>query len=108
MEKYELEKILLQKMEYEMAFKNGYSYVLYNDDVESLSEPSVNYGSFQSIGYYDGFQYGDYCVRVGLRFDIKPDNLVAQMDKTFTHALEKNREYVRQQIIDNEFSSKQK
>ena len=94
MEKNELEKVINQKIEYEIAFKNGYNFVLYSDDPESLSEPSVDYDSFSSIGYYDGFNYGDYCCRVGLRYAVMPDNLIAQMDKSFTQALNRHNNYI--------------
>ena len=88
MERQDLENLLLQKMQYEVAFKNGYSNVLYSDE-EHLDIPTVDYTRFDSIGYYDGFNYGDYCVKVGMQWDIKPDNLIAQIDKCFTQALKK-------------------
>ena len=94
MERNDLDKALLNKMEYEMSFKNGYNYVLYSDDPENLDEPTLDYTSFQSMGFHDGYEYGDYCYRVGLRFDVKPDNLLAEMDKRFRTALDRHNEYM--------------
>ena len=90
----DLDKVLLNKMEYEMSFKNGYNYVLYSDDPENLDEPTLDYTSFTSMGFYAGYEYGDWCYRAGLRFDVKPDNLLAEMDKRFRIDLDKHNEYM--------------
>ena len=88
MGKDEFDQLLLQKTEYMIAFKNGYNRVLYSDNPEEVEVPSVfDNTSFSSMGDYDGANYADYCIRTGQRWDIKPDNLMANMDKYFTQAL---------------------
>ena len=79
---------MLNKIEYQKSFKNGLNEVIYSDNPENLSEPEVDYTDISSIGYYDGFQYGDYCVRTGQQNAIKPEHLIAVIDKAFNRSVD--------------------
>ena len=95
MDRNELEEVMIQKAEYEQAYREGYMHVLYADEPEEViinESPSVDYSNFSSIGYYDGFNSGEYSIRAGLRYAIQPENLIANMDKCFTQALKKHAE----------------
>jgi hypothetical protein len=107
MEDESFERVVGLKIEYELGFKNGYNYVFYSDNPELLSEPKIDYNNFSSIGFADGYDYADYCYRVGTINDIKPDNFVAEMDKRFTTSLKRYEEYVtKMKAVDQIFKYK--
>ena len=96
MEKNEFEEVMLQKDRYDQAYRQGYSHVIWADEPEEViinESPTVDYNDFKSIGYYDGFNYATWCCMSGRKYDVPADNLVAEMDKSFTQALKKHAEY---------------
>lgn len=96
--------------EYADAFKKGLNYVLYDSEKENRKEPKIDNSSLTSIGYYDGYQYGEYCEIVGTSMSISQEQLLAVIDKYHTQALEKYRTYQEQYIryksgfVDGKFS----
>ncbi len=96
--------------EYSMAFKKGLYYVLYGsiESIENVISP--DYSNLESIGYYDGYQYGEYCERVGLSMALNQEQLLAVIDKYHTKALQRYYSYQDQYIryksgfIDGKFS----
>ena len=100
-----LDKIVLQKIEYELAFKNGYNAAIYSDEPELLEDPKIDYRSFSSIGYYDGFKYAEYCIRIGNQFEVKPENFIAEVDKRFTSAIKRQEDFRKSsEIVDKMFT----
>ena len=71
-------------MRYMKSFADGYMLIVTSKNPEELSEPTIDYDDISSIGFCDGFNYGDYCVRIGCQFDINNDHFIAEMDKRFT------------------------
>lgn len=96
--------------EYTVAFKQGLNYVLYDSEKETRKEPKIDNSSLTSIGYYDGYQYGEYCEMVGISMSISQEQLIAVIDKYHTQALERYSTYQEQYIryksgfIDGKFS----
>lgn len=75
--------------EYANAFKNGMNYVLYDSDVEDRVTPTVNFSNMESIGYYDGFHYGEYLEATGQTMSVSQEQLIAVIDKYHTQALKR-------------------
>ena len=74
---------------YNIGFRQGLNEARYADNIEKIDAPEINYTSFESIGYSDGIEYGKYLVRVGMRYHIKEENIIAVIDKSFTKASER-------------------
>lgn len=74
---------------YNEAFKKGLHYVLFESNINNRKTPSINLSDLESIGYSDGFQYGEICEITSQTMSIKNEQLLAIMDKNFTHAIEK-------------------
>lgn len=75
--------------EYTNAFKNGMNYVLYGSDVEDRVTPTVDLNNMKSIGYYDGFHYGEYLETTGQTMSVSQEQLIAVIDKYHTQALKR-------------------
>lgn len=75
--------------EYAESFRKGLNYVLYDSEQEKRIEPVLNEKSLESIGYYDGYQYGEYLEMTGQTMSIKSEQLIAEIDKQHTRALNK-------------------
>ena len=74
---------------YDKEFRKGLDDARYAADEELLTSPEVDNSSIESIGYYDGFEYGKYCVMTGNRYEIKEENLIAVIFKGYDRAVEK-------------------
>lgn len=81
--------------EYTEAFREGLNYVLYYSDVETRETPILDESSLESIGYYDGFNYGEYLEMTRQTMSITQEQLIAVIDKNHTQALKKHFEYVK-------------
>lgn len=79
--------------EYTKEFKKGLNYVLYDSEQESRIEPTLDESNLESIGYYDGYQYGEYLELTGQTMSISAEQLMAEIDKRHTKALDKYRKY---------------
>jgi len=77
---------------YNEAFRKGYGYVLYGSDKDKRVEPTVDYSDLSSIGYYDGYQYGEYCELTSQTMSISGEHLIAVISKAFSRAIDKYRE----------------
>lgn len=84
---------MFEMREYAEAFKKGFNYVLYGSSEETREEPILDESSVESSGYYDGFQYGIYCERVGISMSISDENLIAVIDKHHWQAMKRYQEY---------------
>lgn len=80
--------------EYSRAFKEGYTYVLYDSEPETRQVPSLDKTSLESIGYYDGYNYGEYLETTSQTMSISHEQLIAEIDKRHTKALEKYHEFL--------------
>ena len=98
MEREEFDQVMAQKVDYDASYRKAYGHVIWADEPEEIiinESPEVNYDDFSSIGYYDGFNYATWCVMSGRKYDVPADNLVAEMDKSFTQALKRHAEYLK-------------
>lgn len=75
--------------EYSKSFKKGLNYVLYDSEEETRIEPILDESSIESIGYYDGYNYGEYLERTGQTMSVSSEQLIAEIDKHHTRALDK-------------------
>lgn len=75
--------------EYAKAFKNGMNYVLYDSEEYNREVSNLNEDSMESIGYCDGYQYGEFLERTGQTMSISDEQLIAVIDKYHTQALKK-------------------
>ncbi len=80
---------MLGLQEYAMAFRNGLNYVLYDSEQETRVEPVLDVKSLQSIGYYDGYHYGEYLEICSQTMSISNEQLIAEIDKRHTRAIDK-------------------
>ena len=80
--------------EYARSFKKGLNYVLYDSKIETRVEPTIDKSNIESIGYYDGYTYGEYLEMTGQTMSIKSEQLIAQIDKQHTRALNKYGEFL--------------
>jgi len=80
--------------EYTKGFMNGRNYVLYQSELESRQEPTLDKANLESIGYYDGYNYGEYLERTGQTMSISPEQLIAEIDKRHTKALKTYEEFL--------------
>ena len=69
---------------YQNAFRKGYNYVLYGSEEENRKTPTVNFNDLESTGYYNGFQYGEYCEITSQTMSISDTQLIAIIDKSFS------------------------
>lgn len=76
-------------MEYSENFKRGYNENIYCGAINVLSEDSVDYSNMESIGYYDGSCYAEYIVNTFQTMSVTSEQLMAEIDKRHTKALEK-------------------
>ena len=74
-------------------FRNGLNETRYASEEELLKCIEVDYSNIESIGYYDGFEYGKYCVMAGMRYDVKEEHIIAVIYKGYNHAIEEMEEY---------------
>lgn len=74
--------------EFTQAFKKGLNYVLYDSEIETRVEPILDKGNLESIGYYDGYQYGEYLEMTGQTMSVSQEQLIAVIDKYHTKALD--------------------
>lgn len=86
---------MFEMKKYEEAFKRGWNYVLYGSEKETREQPQLDKSNLESIGYYDGYQYGEYCEMAGLTMSISQEQLIAVIDKYHTNALKTQQEYVK-------------
>ena len=80
---------MLGMKEYADAFKKGMNYVLYDSDIEDRMEPILDLSDFVSIGYYDGYTYGEYLEQTGQTMSTSQEQLIAVIDKYHTQALKR-------------------
>ena len=73
--------------EYAKGFKKGLHYVLYESEEGERKIPILDKSNLESIGYYDGYQYGEYLERTGQTMSISGEQLIAEIDKRHTTAL---------------------
>ena len=95
MDDYDI-SLKIRQYEYSAAFLKGYNYVLYEREDELEDEPEVDYSDFNSIGYYDGYCYGDFCYRTGKKNAINSD-IEANIDKCYSQAIKRNAEYLEEE-----------
>ena len=74
---------------YNTGFRTGLNEARYSDNIEKIDTPEADHTNYGSMGYHDGIEYGKYLVRVGMRYHIKEENIIAVIDKGYTRAIEK-------------------
>lgn len=77
---------MLGYFEYEKAFKKGLSYILYQSNGRDRVAPEFSCESLEKLGYYDGYQYGEYLELTGQTMSISQEHLLAEIDKHHTQA----------------------
>lgn len=77
--------------QYAESFRRGLYRFLYTDE-GNCQMPMMNKGSLASIGYYDGYQYGEYLEITGQTMSISDEHLMAVIDKCHTQAFHKYKE----------------
>ena len=82
---------------YQNAFRKGYNYVLYGSEEDDRKTPTVNFNDLESIGYCNGFQYGEYCEITSQTMSISDTQLIAIIDKSFSRALEQRDSYIKRE-----------
>ncbi len=85
---------MLGYMEYEKSFKKGLSYVLYQSQEENRIAPEFRCESMEKLGYYDGYQYGEYLELTGQTKSISQEQLLAVIDKYHTKAYARYQEFL--------------
>lgn len=80
--------------EYAEGFKKGYTYVLYESEPESREEKQLDKSDLESIGYHDGYNYGEYLELTGQTMSISREQLIAEIDKRHTKALKTYEEFL--------------
>ena len=75
--------------EYARGFTQGLNYVLYKSTKEDREVPVIDERDLTSIGYYDGFNYGEDLERIHMTMGISNEQLVAEIDKRHTRAINK-------------------
>lgn len=79
--------------EYAYAFKKGMNYVLYGSEGQTRKFPTLDASSMESMGYYDGYQYGEFLELTCQTMSISDEQLLAVIDKNHTQALKRYYEY---------------
>lgn len=85
---------MLEFLKYSEAFIKGYRYYLYESDENNRIEPSLDKTDMESIGYYNGYGYGEYCEMTCQTMSMNSGQLTAQIDKTHTKSLNMHKEYM--------------
>ena len=80
--------------EYTQGFKKGYTYVLYDSEPETRQEQPLDKTNLESIGYHDGYNYGEYLEITGQTMSISQEQLIAEIDKRHTKALKNYEEFL--------------
>lgn len=80
---------------YAEAFREGLNYFLYCSDITTREKPILDESNLESIGYYDGFNYGEYLEMTRQTMSISQEQLMAVIDKNHTQALKKHFEYMK-------------
>ena len=75
--------------EYARSFRNGLNYVLYDSSNTDRVEPVLEESSIESIGYYDGYNYGEYLEMTGQTMSVSSEQIIAEIDKHHTRALDR-------------------
>lgn len=83
--------------EYAEAFKRGLNYVLYGSN-QNREIPTVDNGNLESLGYHDGYVYGEYCEMTGQAMSISQEQLIAVIDKSHSRALNIYNTYMQENI----------
>ena len=74
--------------EYARAFKKGLHEALYGVEQDLESEQNSDNSKLASIGYSDGYDYGNYLKITGQEdIDLSDEQLMAEIDKWHTSAL---------------------
>ena len=85
--------------EYANGFEEGVNKTRYKTFEETIdaevNQPDVDYTSYKSIGNADGYNYGILLARSGRSMAMQ--SLEPEIDKCFTHAIQKHNEAVRLQ-----------
>lgn len=79
---------MMEETNYYNAFKKGFYYVLYGDNKTRKTPIVNNLDDLESIGYYEGFQYGEYCELTSQTMSISGEQLLAVMSKSYARAVE--------------------
>lgn len=85
---------MLDFLKYSEEFIKGYKYFLYESNENNRIEPVLDKSDMKSIGYYNGYSYGEYCEMTCQTMSIGKEQLTAQIDKTHTKALNMHKEYM--------------
>lgn len=85
---------MLDFLKYSEEFIKGYKYYLYESNENNRVEPELDKSDMKSIGYYNGYNYGEYCEMTCQTMSIGKEQLTAQIDKTHTQALNMHKEYM--------------
>lgn len=85
---------MLDFLKYSEAFIKGYRYYLYESNENNRIEPSLDKTNMESIGYYNGYCYGEYCEMTCQTMSINSGQLTAEIDKTHTKSLNMHKEYM--------------
>ena len=72
--------------EYAKAFADGLNYSLFGSNIK---EPVLDTTKIESIGYYDGYNYGEYCKITDQHMGISNEKLITEIDKRHTTAINK-------------------
>lgn len=84
---------MLKMNDYVHAFNKGMNYVLYDSDEQTREFPTLDLSSMESIGYYDGYQYGEFLCLTSQIMSISDEQLFAVIDKNHTQALKRHHNY---------------
>lgn len=80
--------------EYANAFKKGMNYILYGSDAQTRELVTLDVSNMESIGYYDGYQYGEFLELTCQTMSISDEQLIAVIDKYHTQALKRYKNYI--------------
>ncbi len=83
---------MFEFQQYNLSFRKGYRDSLYefpyNEDYLKN-----DYSNFAYMGYYDGYEYGQYCKDTFQTMSISDEQFMAEIDKRHTQALKKHKQY---------------
>lgn len=92
-------------MEYAEAFKKGRNYVIFESEPEERTFPILDKGDLKSIGYYDGYQYGEYLEMTSQTMSISDEQLIAVISKAYWRAIDDYHEEIEYLPYKNGFLS---
>lgn len=72
---------------YSEGFINGYNDILYGEN-ENIDISPADIKNLKSIGYRDGCIHGEYCKMIGQGMAISREQLIASIDKAYSHSFD--------------------